>query len=388
MDIIKLKRIFLEIYGRSDEPISIYFAPGRVNLIGEHTDYNGGFVLPCALSFGTYLFVRKCSNSIIRFSSTNFEYSCTILLKDIAYKHGQNWVNYPLGVLNQLKHFRYEPSGLELLYFGNIPVGAGLSSSASIEMVTAYAINDLCSLKLNSVEMALIGQKAENEFVGMNCGIMDQFAVAMGKSNTALFLNCETLEHYLVPVKIDGYKIIISNTNKARKLTDSKYNERRNECQKALKEINSSGTIYKNLSEIEYEHFIHLQNFIKDKKNRNRAKHIITENQRVKDVVRALKYNDLVSVGKLMFESHASLRYDYEVSCYELDVLVEEAANFKWTIGSRMTGAGFGGCTVSIVKEEQIEKFKDRVGNAYFLKTGLHPDFYIAEIGEGVHKIK
>jgi galactokinase len=388
MDLNKLEKIFFEKYGQSGESVSVYFAPGRVNLIGEHTDYNGGFVLPCALSFGTYLLLRKCSESNIKFSSTNFEYSCTIPLKDMDVKRGQYWINYPLGVLNELTRHGYEPSGLELLYYGNIPVGAGLSSSASIELVTAYAINEISLLRLNKIDLALIGQKAENEFVGMNCGIMDQFIVAMGKSNSALFLNCETLKHSLVPVKMAGYKIVISNTNKVRKLTDSKYNERRNECQTALKEINSGDIIYKNLSEIEYEKFIDLQKFIKDEKNRKRAKHVITENQRVKNVVRALKDNDLLKVGINMYASHESLKNDYEVTCYELDTLVEEAANFSGTIGSRMTGAGFGGCTVSIVKEDEIEKFKNTIGKAYNKKTGLRPDFYIADISEGVHKIK
>jgi galactokinase len=275
-----------------------------------------------------------------------------------------------------------------LLYFGDIPVGAGLSSSASIELVTAYAMNDIYSLKLNKIDLALIGQKAENEFVGMNCGIMDQFVVAMGKSDSAVYLNCETMEYSLIPFKLAGYKLLISNTNKARKLTDSKYNERRKECQTALRDINSGGYNFKNLCEIEGEQFMNILNLIKDSKNRNRAKHVISENQRVKSVIRALKENDLVRVGKIMYESHASLRNDYEVSCHELDILVDEAANFNGTIGSRMTGAGFGGCTVSIVKEGQIEEFKDRIGKAYPLKTGIRADFYIAEIGEGVHQIE
>lgn len=388
MDLEKLKNVFIEKYSIIDEDIHIYFAPGRVNLIGEHTDYNGGYVLPCALSFGTYLLIRKNDENIIRFASINFDYFASIQLSDIFVKDENHWINYPLGVIDQLKNRGFNLCGLDLLYFGDIPIGAGLSSSASIELVTGFALNDLFSLGLDNIELALIGQRAENEFVGMNCGIMDQFAVAMGKSDSALLLNCATLVYSLVPVKINGYKIVISNTNKLRKLTDSKYNERRNECRNALDTINNSGTSFNSLSDIDIEDFHTLKKLISEETIRNRAKHVVSENYRVLNAVEALTENDFVRFGKLMYESHYSLRDDYEVSCTELDTLVGESKSCKGVIGSRMTGGGFGGCTVSIIKEDQIEGFKNKVGRSYFLKTGLKADFYIAEIGDGVRKIQ
>jgi galactokinase len=388
MDLAGIKKIFIEKYGKLNDTIHTYFAPGRVNLIGEHTDYNGGFVLPCALSFGTYLLIRKNTKNVIRFSSTNFYYSADIQIKDLAVKDDDNWVNYPLGVLNILIGRGFEPVGLDLLYMGNIPIGAGLSSSASIELVTAYAINDIFSLKLSKIELALIGQKAENDFVGMNCGIMDQFAVAMGESDSALFLKCQTMKYEIVPVKMEGLNIVISNTNKQRKLTDSKYNERRNECQKALNTINSFGVLFNSLSDIDLQEFHTLQKLIGEENIRRRAKHVITENARVVNAASALRKSNFVRFGQLMYESHNSLRDDYEVSCLELDTLVEESIKCDGVIGSRMTGGGFGGCTVSIIKENSIEDFKEKVGRNYFLKTKLKADFYTAKIGDGVQKIQ
>ncbi|MBN1597386.1 MAG: galactokinase [Bacteroidales bacterium] len=387
MELNRLQKIFNEKHGSSEETTLTYFAPGRVNLIGEHTDYNGGYVFPCALSFGTYMLVRKNSDQVIRFASTNFDYSSSVKLSELEHKHDGEWINYPLGVINELKKKGYEVAGMDILYHGNIPNGAGLSSSASIELVTAYAINDLYALNINRTELALIGQKAENEFVGMNCGIMDQFAVAMGKSNTAIFLNCDTLEYSLVPVKIDGYKIVITNTNKGRKLTDSKYNERRGECQSALDAINEGENSFKNLSEISVGQFTELQKLIRDETVRNRARHVITENNRVLKAIKALNSNNLSQFGELMYASHESLRYDYEVTCLELDTLVEEAQKCEGVIGSRMTGAGFGGCTVSIVAEDKVDEFQQKVGKNYEIKTGLKADFYIAEIGNGVQML-
>ena len=386
MDLTELKKEFYKKYGEKGNKISIFFSPGRVNLIGEHTDYNGGYVFPCTLSFGTYLITRKTDDNLIKFATTNFNFSINILLNELSQKQGNEWVNYPLGVIDQLIKKGVSLSGLEFLYSGNIPNAAGLSSSASIEMVTAFAINEIFSFGLDIVELAKLSQRAENEFVGMNCGIMDQFAAGMGKKDSALFLNCNTLEYELVPVILKDYELIITNTNKQRTLTDSKYNERRSECEKAVEYLNRALPI-QNLSEIGYTQFLDIQSYIPEEIIKRRAKHVISENQRVLDAVKALKNGELVTFGALMNASHDSLRNDYEVTGIELDALVEEARKIDGVIGSRMTGAGFGGCTVSLVKKETVEKFCTIVGKNYEKITGLKADFYLAKIGEGTRRI-
>lgn len=388
MDKTDLKEKFSEIYGASEEQIHAYFAPGRVNLIGEHTDYNGGYVLPCALDYGTYLLVRKSEKKHISLTTTEFEYAPTIPLDLIHEKHGQEWVNYPLGIFDQFtKQDHQILSGLELLYSGTIPHGAGLSSSASIEMVTAVAVNDLFSFGLPMSELATLSQRAENEFVGMNCGIMDQFAVGLGKEDHAVFLDTETLDYELVALQLGNHKLIISNTNKQRKLTDSKYNERRSECEQALEYLNQSYGHFQNLGKIEYSRFLEIQESIPDEVLRKRARHVITEDKRVIEAKESLNSGDLQTFGRLMNESHDSLRDDYQVTGTELDTLVEEARKVEGVLGSRMTGAGFGGCTVSLVREDRIEQFISQVQENYQAKTGLKPDFYITNIRDGAKKI-
>lgn len=387
MDIKELKARFEEIYGASAQKISVYFSPGRVNLIGEHTDYNGGYVFPCALSFGTYLVIRRSGENNIKFASTNFDYKAVIDLADLKNKQDSHWVNYPLGVINEFLKKGIKFTGLEMLFSGNVPNGAGLSSSASIEVVTAFALNEIYTTGFKGEELAKIGQSAENKFVGVNCGIMDQFASAMGKKESAIFLNCDTLDYELVPVKMDGYKLIISNTNKRRGLADSKYNERRAECEQAVENINTKKRI-KNLGEISVDEFSDLKETIKEKTVQRRAKHVVTEIKRTEDAVKELKAGNLLSFGKLMNESHDSLRDDYEVTGDELDTLVEEARKVPGVIGSRMTGAGFGGCTVSLVKDDKIDAFIKNVGEKYKERTGLTADFYVAEIGDGARKIE
>lgn len=386
MDTEKFKQQFIEQYGGIIDDVQVYFSPGRVNLIGEHTDYNGGYVFPCALSYGTYLVVRKTAESNIKFASLNFDYKQTISLDKLSEKQGSEWVNYPLGVINQLIALDKLTEGLELLYSGNIPNGAGLSSSASIEVLTAFALNDLYGYGISMIDLVKLSQKAENQFVGVNCGIMDQFAVGMGKQNHALFLNCETLDYELIPLVLTGYKIVISNTNKRRGLADSKYNERRAECDKAVEYLNSKKNISL-LGEIDYPTFLEIQDTIPDEIVKNRARHVISENQRVLEAIDALKANDLTTFGKLMNASHDSLRDDYEVTGIELDTLVEEARKVEGVIGSRMTGAGFGGCTVSLVRDDVTDKFCKAVGKNYKAKTGLEAEFYIADIGDGARKI-
>ncbi len=374
---------FYSIYNNPNSKPDIYFAPGRVNLIGEHTDYNGGYVFPCALSYGTYLLIRHTDEDVIRLSSTNMDYSANISIADVNQKHGSEWVNYPLGVIDQLMKLGAKPTGAELLFSGNIPNGAGLSSSASIEVVTAYALNNLWNLKISKIDLIKISQKAENEFVGMNCGIMDQFAVGMGQESSALFLNCDTLDYEIIPLVLNNYKIVISNTNKRRELADSKYNERRSECEKAVEFLNEKKKI-RNLSELSLDEFNSYESSIPDKVIRSRAKHVISENDRVLKAIPALKSGDLKLFGQLMNASHDSLKKDYEVTGIELDTLAEEAQKLPGVIGSRMTGAGFGGCTVSLVDQDLVENFINDLGIVYSQKTGLQADFYVADVGDGV----
>ncbi|MBN2350916.1 MAG: galactokinase [Bacteroidales bacterium] len=384
----KLKTKFIEVYGSSDQPIHMYFSPGRVNLIGEHTDYNGGFVFPCAISYGTYLAVRLTNSETVKFTSTNFDFTAEISLEKISEKVGNEWINYPLGVINEMKKIGIPiKKGVELLFDGNIPNGAGLSSSASIETVTAYFINNIFgNNRLSREELAKLCQNAENNFVGVNCGIMDQFAVSMGKTNHAIFLNCDTLGYELVPLNLSGLKLIISNTNKQRKLADSKYNERRSECEQAVKALSHVKKI-RNLGVLKLAQFQEMEGSISDKIIKKRALHVVSEDQRCIDAVDALKEADMNTFGRLMNESHDSLKENYEVTGLELDTLVEEARKIKGVLGSRMTGAGFGGCTVSLVKEEIVEEFINVVGAAYKNKTGLNADFYIADVGNGVRKL-
>jgi galactokinase len=378
-----LNKTFADLYGSNGNEPVLFFAPGRVNLIGEHTDYNGGFVLPCAIQYGTYLLIRKTDEKVIKLASVNDPQKTVIPVTDHFSKQPVRWFNYPLGVFEQFVEKNIPTVGMELLFYGDIPNNAGLSSSASIEMVTAYALNHILNAGLDLMDLIKMSQKAEHEFAGVNCGIMDQFAVAMGKANHAIFLNCNNLEYKLVPVPLSGYKLIIANTNKPRSLADSKYNERVAECQLAVAFLADRFSISK-LGELGFPQFFKAQDIIPDEIIRRRARHVISENQRVLASVSSLLKGDLPQFGVLMNASHDSLRDDYEVTGFELDTLVEEAWKIPGVLGSRMTGAGFGGCTVSLVRENVIPVFMDEVGTEYKAKTGLKADFYVAEIGDGV----
>lgn len=387
MDIEILKNRFLQLFEESDNETHIFFAPGRINLIGEHTDYNNGFVLPCAITYGTYLLVRKSGSGKIKFRSENFDYGEDIPLEQLGRQLPGKWMNYPLGVFDQLIKHGLKPEGLDMLYAGNIPNGAGLSSSASIEMVTAFALNEMYAIGLSMVDLVKLSQKAENEFVGVNCGIMDQFAVGMGKSGHALFLDCGTLEHERVPLNLQNHKIVIANTNKKRGLADSKYNQRVKECRQAVDYISNVKQIA-TLSELSYPEFTALTHNIPDIAIRKRAKHVVSENQRVLDAVTMLRKNNLRVFGKLMNASHNSLRYDYEVTGVELDVMVEEARKQEGVLGARMTGAGFGGCAIALVEAGHAGNFIENVGESYKTRTGLTAEFYISEAGDGTKRIK
>lgn len=385
-ELSRLRQTFKDLYGSGGEEPMLFFAPGRVNLIGEHTDYNGGFVFPCAIQYGTHLLIRRTVDDLIKLASNNETQKTTIPVTNPLPKQAERWFNYPLGVIQQFYEMGIPLSGMELLFYGDIPVNAGLSSSASIEIVTAFALNHLFNLGLDLPDMAKMSQKAEHEYAGVNCGIMDQFAVAMGKANHAVFLNCSNLEHKVIPIPLSGYKLVIANTNKPRKLADSKYNERVAECQIAVSFLAEKYSISK-LGELGYPQFFKGQDCIPDEMIRRRARHVVSENQRVLASVSSLLKGDLPQFGTLMNASHDSLRDNYEVTGFELDTLVEEAWKVPGVLGSRMTGAGFGGCTVSLVNGEAINEFIDTVGKKYKMKTGLTADFIIAEIGDGVRPI-
>ena len=375
---------FKEIFG-TEGRYRTYFAPGRVNLIGEHTDYNGGHVFPCALTMGTYATVREREDKILNFYSINFDELGIISssIDNLVYNENENWINYPKGVIWALKDEGYNiDHGFDIVYYGTIPNGAGLSSSASLEVLTAFLLKDMFKLEIDNTKIALVCQKAENKYVGVNCGIMDQFVIANGKKDNAVFLDTATLEYQYAPINLENEKIVIMNTNKKRGLGDSKYNIRRAECEKALEELQESGVKIKALGELTEEEFEQNKHLIKDKIRQKRAKHAVYENQRTLKAVQALKDNNLELFGKLMIESHNSLRDDYEVTGIELDTLVEEALKQDGVIGARMTGAGFGGCAVSIVKTDKIEKFIKNVENGYREKIGYNPEFYVVEIGD------
>ncbi len=375
---------FEEVYGDM-EGVKAFFAPGRVNLIGEHTDYNGGHVFPCALTIGTYGAARVRKDKKLRFFSMNFERLGVIEsdLDDLKPSKEAGWTNYPKGVMWAFgeKGFKI-PCGLDILLNGNIPNGSGLSSSASVEVLTGFILKEFFGFDVNNQDLALIGQFAENNFNGVNCGIMDQFAIAMGKRDHAIFLDTADLSYTYAPVKLEGAKIVIACSNKKRGLGDSKYNERRSECETALAELQKVVKI-EGLGDLSEEQFEEHKSAIHDSVRVRRARHAVYENQRTVKAVEALKANDIAQFGQMMNASHVSLRDDYEVTGIELDTLVEEAWKVEGVIGSRMTGAGFGGCTVSLVKDDAIDTFIKQVGEAYQAKIGYAADFYAVEIGDG-----
>lgn len=381
-----LKEEFFRLYGDRDREPVLFYSPGRVNLIGEHTDYNGGYVFPCALDFGTTLLVRKTGGQEIRMNSLNFPGEVMIRIALNYLPVPKSWTNYPVGVVNEFARKGIGAPGMEMLFMGDIPNGAGLSSSASIEMVTAVALNELTGSGLDMMEMVRMAQKAENGFVGMNCGIMDQFAVGFGRKDHAINLNCDTLEYRYAPLNLGDRRLVITNTNKRRGLTDSKYNERRSECEKAVELISEHRPV-KNLSEITVADLWMLESYIPDPVVRKRAKHVITENGRTLDAIKALENNDINLLGRLMNESHDSLCTDYEVTGAELDTLVYEGRKLPGVVGTRMTGAGFGGCTVSIVESRHTEEFIRKLGEIYTSKTGLTAEFYLPGIGDGARRI-
>ena len=385
----KLMETFQNLFG-ADGDIRTYFAPGRVNLIGEHTDYNGGHVFPCALTLGTYAVARKRDDRVLRFYSENFASLGVIetSLDDLVPDEKADWTNYPKGVMWTFEKRGYKlPQGMDIAIYGDIPNGSGLSSSASLVVLTGIVLKDMFGFdEITMPEIAQIGQYSENNFNGCNCGIMDQFASAMGKKDNAIFLDTNTLEYEYAPVVLPDAKIVITNSKVKHSLVDSAYNDRRSECETALEELKSEMPIVTlgDLTEAEFEAH---KDTIKDPVRQLRAKHAVYENQRTIRAVAALKANNIEEFGKLMNESHISLKNDYEVSCEEIDILVDLAWEIPGVIGSRITGGGFGGCTVSIVKNDAVDTFIEKVGNGYKEQTGNTAEFYVVEVGDGAHRL-
>lgn len=384
----KLIKTFYETFGEGGE-VRTYFAPGRVNLIGEHTDYNGGHVFPCALTLGTYGIARDREDRMLRLYSVNIDSVgiVEVSLDEIVATKEASWTNYPKGVVWAFEKRGFKMAhGMDILIYGDIPNGSGLSSSASLEVLTGVILKDTFGFDVSMVDIALIGQDAENNFNGCNCGIMDQFASAMGKKDNAIFLDTNTLNYTYAPVKLPDAKIVITNSKVKHSLVNSAYNDRRNECETALKELQAVVDI-KTLGDLTEEQFEEHKGAVKDEIRQKRAKHAVYENQRAINAVEALKANDIEKFGKLMNASHESLRYDYEVSCEEIDVLVDLAQAMPGVIGSRITGGGFGGCTVSIVKNDAVDAFVEEIGKAYLEKVGHEAEFYVVDIGDGAGKL-
>lgn len=383
MNTTELNQAFTAIFGA--EADATFFSPGRINLIGEHTDYNGGHVFPAAITLGTYGAARKRDDKLMRFYSANFEDKgiIEVALDNLVFAKEDNWTNYPKGVVKFLQEAGHKiDSGFDLYVFGNIPNGSGLSSSASLELLMGIVAEELFGLKLERLDLVKIGKQTENEFIGVNSGIMDQFAIGMGADKKAIYLDTNTLEYDLVPLDLGDNVIVIMNTNKRRELADSKYNERRAECEKAVEELNVLLDI-KTLGELDAQTFDEYSYLIKDENRIKRARHAVWENQRTLQARQALEAGELEQFGRLVNASHVSLEHDYEVTGLELDTLAHTAWEQEGVLGARMTGAGFGGCGIAIVAKDKVDAFTENVGKVYTEKIGYAPAFYIAEVAGG-----
>ena len=385
MKLEDLKKKFIDFYGGGD--IEYFFSPSRVNLIGEHIDYNGGKVLPLAIEIGTYGLVRKRDDKLLNFASLNMDLKVKTSLEDIVSKKEDGWANYPKGVILLLMEEGFKAGGMDILIYGNIPNGAGLSSSASLELLMAEIVNNLFNGgKIDPIKLVKVSQRAENEFVGVNCGIMDQFIIGMGKKDKAILLDTDTLDFNYVDMDLKDYTLVIMNTNKRRELSDSKYNERRDECERALEILKKHKSI-RNLCDLSIGDFEEVKHHLKDDVLERRAEHVVYENQRVYEAYRALKEGRIKEVGQLLKKSHNSLKNLYEVTGDELDAIVDIANRSQYSVGSRMTGAGFGGCAISIVEKDKVKEFIEEVGRAYKEKIGYSAEFYQSDAGDGTKKI-
>ena len=394
MTVSEIKKMFLDIYGGTEDDLRVFASPGRVNLIGEHTDYNGGYVFPAALKMRTTIVLRPNGENIVRMAATDLPDRVSVDISKIEDYKDLKWGDYQAGIISEMLKDNYDIVGCDMLYDDTTPHGGGLSSSAAIEVSTALAFATLHNEKngitepVNMIEMAKIGQRAENVYIGVNCGIMDQFASAMGKEDHAIFLQCQSLDYKHVPVKLDGKKIVVSNTKKKHSLGASKYNERRGECEEGLKALQTVIPGIEQLVDVTPEQFEEHKDVIKNEVVRRRIKHVVGECARVKKSVVAMKSNDIEEFGRLMNGSHDSLQYDYEVTCPELDFVVQEGRKLEGVLGIRMTGAGFGGCTVAIIKDEKIDEYIEKVGKAYVEKFGHEASFFVTEVGDGGREVK
>lgn len=382
---MELKKLFIQKFGTSDFPVESFFSPGRVNLIGEHLDYNGGLVLPCALQMGITLLARKRSDQIINLTSLNLDQSLSVDLNSIP-KKIEEWIKYPLGIFDQLLKKDFKLGGVDLLYSGNLPFRSGLSSSAAMEMATAIALNELYFLELSTKDLVKFSYKAERIYAGVQCGIMDQYAVGFGKKSHALLLDCEKATHEDIPFKTRDYQLVVVNTNSPRELSASNFNKRRQECEKALSLLTSKFEI-KNLCQLQLKDLDEVKKTLNNETLYNRVAHVVCEHSRVLEAKENLIKGDYISFGKLMNESHSSLKNNYEVTGKYLDALAEGAQKLSYCIGSRMTGAGFGGCTINLIKKNNFDLFKKELTKSYNEKTNLLPDFYPIEISHGARKI-
>lgn len=391
MKIQALKDKFEEIYGEPSE--SVFFSPGRVNLIGEHIDYNGGMVLPVAINLGTYAVLRKRDDQKVNVISLNFE-SLGVMsfeLDKIKYDADLDWVNYPMGVLYILQQEGFKtPFGFDTLFFGDLPNGAGLSSSASIEVLMATIANEYYGLGLEGVAIAKLCQKSENQFNGVNCGIMDQFSIAMGKKDHAVLLNCDTLEYENVPATLGDYRIVIVNTNKKRGLVDSEYNLRRTECDTAFTKLQAAFDLRKitSLCDLTPTEFLSVSEVLTSDSVYKRAYHAIVENHRTIKSKEALNAGNLVVFGEWMYSSHESLSNYFEVSCKELDLVVKLSRGLRGVLGARMTGAGFGGCAIALVHKDHCASYQKTIADKYKAETDLEAAFYIAQISGGTARVE
>lgn len=385
MSLTNLKRKFHNIYGK--EEVKTFFSPSRVNLIGEHIDYNGGYVLPCALNLGTYGCVRARNDNKIRLASGNFDLKVEVELDDLKYEKAHDWANYPKGVIYFMKQKNYNVSGMDILVWGNIPNGAGLSSSASLELLIAEMVNNLFNNgEISKLNLVKISQEAENNFIGVKCGIMDQFAVAMGKEDCAILLDCNNIKYRYIDIDMRNYKLVVMNTNKRRKLDESKYNERRRECEEALNILKR----YKDmdyLCELSVEELECVEKYLTEKNIKKRVYHVVYENQRVLNACKCLEKGDIEGLGQLFKESHESLKNLYEVTGIELDTMVEGALKEKGCVGARMTGAGFGGCAIALVDEVEVDNFIHNVAYTYKKKMGYEGEFYLPSIDKGTREL-
>ncbi|WP_088226959.1 galactokinase [Desulfosporosinus sp. FKB] len=386
MSLSTLLQNFSHQFGSAGNDCRIFFAPGRVNLIGEHTDFTGGYVLPAALAYGTWAVVRHRQDGMFRLASTSFPEKVEFNADEIINRQ-DSWANYPKGVLAEFKKLGIKLSGCDILFAGNIPKGAGLSSSASLEMATAIAVKAVEGLECALIDLTQLAQRAENQFVGVNCGIMDQFASGMGKAGQAILLKCDTLEYRYVPLSLGDYQLVITNSKKQRSLTESNYNQRRLECEEGIKKLQMLLPEFSSLGNLTTEQWKAVREAIESFKVKKRLEHIVRENARTIASAQALQMGDLTEFGKLMIQSHVSLRDFFEVTGAELDALFEEARKVPGCIGTRMTGAGFGGCTVSLVHQGAVKDFKFQVTKNYSARTGLIPEFYVCDCGDGAREL-